>query len=128
MGEWSLCRENMEGRTEVAEDGLSLVFYGLWSSLWGPWGTTEFLSRHSYSVCALASSWGFPGGASGKEPACQCRRCKRLGFSFSWSGRSPSPLEEGMATTPVFLAGESHGQRSLVVYGPQGRKETAKVA
>ena len=22
----------------------------------------------------------FPGGASGKEPACQCRRCKRLGF------------------------------------------------
>ena len=35
----------MEGRTEVAEDGLSLVFYGVWSSLWGPWGTTEFLSR-----------------------------------------------------------------------------------
>ena len=24
------------------------------------------------------------------------------------------PLEEGMATTPVFLPGESHGQRSLV--------------
>ena len=23
------------------------------------------------------------------------------------------PLEEGMATTPVFLPGESHGQRSL---------------
>ena len=21
-----------------------------------------------------------PGGASGKEPACQCRRCKRSGF------------------------------------------------
>ena len=29
----------------MAEDGLSLVFYGVWSSLWGPWGTTEFLSR-----------------------------------------------------------------------------------
>jgi len=26
------------------------------------------------------------------------------------------PLEEGMATTPVFLPGESHGQRSLVDY------------
>ena len=26
------------------------------------------------------------------------------------------PLEEGMATTPVFLPGESHGQRSLVGY------------
>ena len=44
--------------------------------------------------------------------------------SLGWE----DPLEEGMATTPVFLAGESHGQRSLVVYGPQGRKETAKVA
>ena len=29
----------------MAEDGLSLVFYGVWSSLWGPWGTIEFLSR-----------------------------------------------------------------------------------
>ena len=26
------------------------------------------------------------------------------------------PLEKGMATTPVFLPGEFHGQRSLVVY------------
>ena len=33
------------------------------------------------------------------------------------------PLEEGMATTPVFLPGESHGQRSLAGYSPQGRKE-----
>ena len=33
-------------------------------------------------------------------------------------------LEEGMAPTPVFLPGESHGQRSLVGYGPQGCKES----
>ena len=26
---------------------------------------------------------GFPGGTSGKEPACQCRKCKRPGFD-SW--------------------------------------------
>ena len=31
-------------------------------------------------------------------------------------------LEKGMANTPVFLCGESHEQRSLVGYGPQGRK------
>ena len=31
---------------------------------------------------------GFPGGASGKETACQCRRHKRLRF-YPWSGRSP---------------------------------------
>ena len=31
---------------------------------------------------------GFPGGASGKEPACQCRRCKGLG-SDPWVGNIP---------------------------------------
>ena len=33
------------------------------------------------------------------------------------------PLEEGMAITPVFLPGESHGQRSLVGYSPEDHKE-----
>ena len=28
------------------------------------------------------------------------------------------PLEESMAPTPVFLPGESHGQRILVGYSP----------
>ena len=32
------------------------------------------------------------------------------------------PLEESMATTPVFLPGESHGQRSLVGYNPKHLK------
>ena len=30
---------------------------------------------------------------------------------------------EGMATTPVFLCGEFHGQRSLAGYNPQGHEE-----
>ena len=34
------------------------------------------------------------------------------------------PLEEEMANTPVFLPGESHGERSLAGYSPQGRKES----
>ena len=33
------------------------------------------------------------------------------------------PLEKGMPTTPVFLSGEFHEQRSLASYGPWGRKE-----
>ena len=33
-------------------------------------------------------------------------------------------LEEGMTPTPVFLSGESHGQRSLVGYSPLGHKES----
>ena len=63
---------------------------------------------------------GFPGGASGKEPACQCRRHKRHRFS-PWVGKIPWRRE--WLPTPVFLPGESHGQRSLVGYGPQGCKE-----
>ena len=34
------------------------------------------------------------------------------------------PLEKEMATTPVFLPEESHGQRSLVGYSPWGHKES----
>ena len=44
---------------------------------------------------------GFPGGAGGKEPVCQCRRHKRLGFD-PWVGKIP--LEEGMATHSSILA------------------------
>ena len=33
--------------------------------------------------------WGdFPGGAIGKEPVCQCRRCRRCGF-HPWVGKIP---------------------------------------
>ena len=34
------------------------------------------------------------------------------------------PLEKGMQPTPVFLPGESHGQRSLTAYRPWGCKES----
>ena len=40
----------------------------------------------------------------------------------SWAGEDP--LEEVWQPTPVFLPGESHGQRSLVGYSPWGRKES----
>ena len=55
---------------------------------------------------------GFSGGASGKEPACQCRR--DLG-SISELGSSPggghgNPLHYSCLENP-------HGQRSLVSYG-----------
>ena len=34
-----------------------------------------------------------------------------------------SSLEKGRLPTPVFLPGESHGQRSLAGYSPWGHKE-----
>ena len=44
---------------------------------------------------------GLPGGANGKESACQCRRLKRRRFSpWGWE----DPLEKGMATYSSILA------------------------
>jgi len=45
----------------------------------------------------------FPGGTSGKEPTCQCRRYKRLGF-YPWVGKLP--WRRAWQPTPVFLPGE----------------------
>ena len=64
---------------------------------------------------------GFPGGASGKEPVCQCRRCKRPGFD-PWVGKDP--WRRAWQPTPVFMPRGSHGQRSLVGYSPWGCKES----
>ena len=65
--------------------------------------------------------WVRPDGTSGKEPTCQCRRSDRCGFD-PWVGKIP--WRRTWPPTPVFLPGESHGQRSLAVYSPQGRKES----
>ena len=43
--------------------------------------------------------------------------------SIPWSGRSPGEGRKWQPT-PVFLPGESHGQRSLVVYSPWGHKKS----
>ena len=59
---------------------------------------------------------GFPGGTS-EGSVCQCKRPKRHRFD-SWMGTIPwrGPWQPA----PVFLPGESHGQRSLVGYSPYG--------
>ena len=44
---------------------------------------------------------GFLGGASGKEPVCQCRRHKRRRFT-PWG--QEDPLEEGIVTHSSILA------------------------
>ena len=62
-----------------------------------------------------------PDSASGKEPAFQCRNHKRCWFD-PWVRMSP--WRTAWQPTPVFLAGESHEQKSLVGYHPWGRKES----
>ena len=60
---------------------------------------------------------GISGGASGKEPACQCSRQKRLGFN-PWV--LEDPLEQKWQPIPVFLPREFPGQRSLGRLQPIG--------
>ena len=55
---------------------------------------------------------GLPMWLSAKEYACQCRI-----FEFDpWVGKAPCRRQ--WQPTPVFLPGESHGERSLVGYNP----------
>ena len=63
----------------------------------------------------------FPGGFGDKELACQCRRHRRHGLD-PWVGKIP--WRRAGQPTPVFLPGESHGQRGLVSYSPWGHKES----
>ena len=56
-----------------------------------------------------------------KEHTCQCRRCRRCKFD-PWVGKAP--WRRKWQPAPVFLAGESHGQRSLEGYSPWGRKDS----
>ena len=58
-------------------------------------------------------SGDFPGGPSGKEPACQCRSQKRLRF-HPWMEKIP--WRRKWQPTPAILPGESHGQSSLGGY------------
>ena len=65
---------------------------------------------------------GFLGGGSGggQEPTCQCRTHQRLGFDpWVWN----IPWRRVWQPTPVFLPGESHGQRSLAGFCLWGYKK-----
>ena len=62
----------------------------------GPWAlSTEDIYSSGFAKCLqrkkeqVLGLWGYPGGTSGKESACQCRSYKRRGFY---------PLEKGVAT------------------------------
>jgi len=59
---------------------------------------------------------GFPGGTSGKEPACQCRRC---GFN-PWVRKIPWGRK--WQPTRILLPDKFHGWRSLEGYSPWGYK------
>ena len=58
-----------------------------------------------------------PSGSDGKESV-------NAGHTGSIPGSRRSPGEGNGNSTPVFLPGEAHGHRSLVVYSPWDHKES----
>ena len=64
----------------------------------------------------LLLNWDFPGDSEGEESACNGGDPGLIpGLEIPW--------RREWLPTPVFLPGESHGQRSLVGYSLWGHKE-----
>ena len=84
---------------------------------------TSFVNKNNYweTNQAKVRKSAFPGGASSKEPIYHCRRCKRHEFD-PWARKIL--WRKAWQPTPIFLPGESHGQRSLAGYSPWGCKES----
>ena len=72
-------------------------------------------------LCEIVKDREASCAASGKEPTCQCRRHERQGFD-PWFGKIS--WRSAWQPTPVFLPGESHGQRSLEGHRAWGYKES----
>ena len=85
---------------------------------YSPWGQKESDMTEQLSLTCVK---GFPGGTSGKEPACQCRiHIKKCRFD-RWVGKIL--WRRAWPPTPVFLPRESHGQRRLADYSLYSCKE-----
>ena len=78
----------------------------------------SFFSVMTSFLLWASTHLGFPGDSDGKESACNARDPR---FD-PWVGKTT--WRRAWQPTPVFLPGESHGQRSLVGYSPWGHKES----
>ena len=97
-------------REQVASRFLEVTYpwYQTETSLLGNWQMKILV----FPLFSSALPGEFPRLFSGKEPACQCRRHRF--DSWVWK----IPWRRKWQPTPVFLPGESHGQKSLVGYSP----------
>ena len=77
--------------------------------------------HHAVFVFLCLAHFGLPRCASGKEPACQCRSCKRLRFS---SLGLEDPLEEGIAAHSSIPAWRISWTEEPQGYRPRRHKES----
>ena len=74
------------------------------STLEQSWVNERVIIIITLKLKVLGVYFGFPGGASGKEAACQCKRCKRRKFN-PWVRKIP--WRRAWQPTSVFLPVES---------------------
>ena len=76
--------------------------------------------HHPQKTMSFSTTEDFPGGSDGKESTYKAEgRGPRF---YPWVGKIP--WMRAWQPTPVFLPGESQGQRSLAGYSTWGRKES----
>ena len=107
-GWWSYTCPTIAGLWETGQSPLAFSLAGQCLNLFThqepmQWGSGYFLGKVFCVSRASHSTQGFP--------VCQCRRGKRCGFD-PCVGKIP--WRRAWQPTPVFLPGESYGQRSLV--------------
>ena len=95
---------------------------------YSPWGCKSvrhnLVTKQQLRIIQLISQTRLPSGASSKEPTCQCRKHKEMRVqSLRWE----DPWKRQWQPTPIFLPGESVGQRSPMGYSPQVRKESDRI-
>ena len=107
----------------------------IWDSTWRWlfkiqhwWGCVlPAVTPGSWGMCFiwenLVISQGLPGGASGKELGCQCRRHRRHWLN-PWVRKMP--WRKAWQPTPVFLPGESHEQRSDIYQNNSASRNSLK--
>ena len=71
------------------------------------------------TTCNIQQLLDFPGGSGVKNPPAMQETQEMMVPSLG----GEDPWRRAWQATPVFLSGESHGQRSLAGYSPQGHKE-----
>ena len=99
----------------------SMTAFNLCLCVWHRHGVGHASATTQNTTQKYCCFLGFSGGASGKEPGCQCRRLKTRRFD-PWLGKVP--WRKKWQPTPVFLPGKSHGQRSLGGYSTQSCTES----
>ena len=77
-----------------------------------------FFSSYCLFFNTPSPTLGFPGGSAVNNPPANARR---HGFNF-WVGKIP--WRRKWQPAPVFLPGNSNGQRNLAGYSPGGHEES----